>query len=295
MNPVSDPVNISIRPLTSTHEFHLAEILQRDVWGIRDDIEIVPKDILLIVQKNGGLCLGAFGQNDEMTGLLFGFLGQTIDKKWKHCSHMMGILPKYRNSGIGIALKKYQRDFVIQQGLDLITWTVSPLEGRNSSLNFRKLGGVCRSYLPNFYGNMEDDLNHGIPSDRFEMEWWINSERVENRLTNEQSQPFPGKIRFEIPIINQTVIEKGIRIPAGNDSSTPPSTRFLFEVPADLQTIKKKSLDNALLWVDHTRNSLERFFSEGYIISDFFSELDSGERRNFFLVENDLPTILGKK
>lgn len=295
MNPVTDPINISIRPLTLTHEFHLAEILQRDVWGIRDDIEIVPKDILLIVQKNGGLCIGAFDQYDEMAGLLFGFLGQTIDKKWKHCSHMMGILPKYRNSGIGIALKKFQRDFVIQQGLDLITWTVSPLEGRNSSLNFRKLGGVCRSYLPNFYGNMEDDLNLGIPSDRFEMEWWINSVRVENRLSNEKSQSFPGKVRPEIPIINQTVIENGIRIPAGNDNSATPSNCFLFEVPADIQAIKKTALENALLWVNHTRKSLERYFSEGYIISDFFSELDSGERRNFFVLENDLPAILDKK
>ncbi|MEI6288960.1 MAG: hypothetical protein WCP19_00880 [Chloroflexota bacterium] len=292
MCPVPDPANFSIRSITSPHEFHLAEILQRDVWGIRDDTEIVPKDILLIVQKNGGLCLGAFDQNDELAGLLFGFLGQTADKKWKHCSHMLGVLPAYRNSGISSSLKKAQRDFVLQQGLDLITWTVSPLEGKNSSLNFRKLGGVCRNYLPNFYGDMEDELNHGIPSDRFEMEWWIRSRRVENRLQTGLIQTFPGIQQPEKMIVNPTILENEIRIPKVNTSASTPLTSFLFEVPADIQLIKKNAIDKAVSWIDHTRKSLEQYFRDGFIITDFFTEVLSGERRNFFLLEKNLTAIL---
>ena len=68
------------------------------------------------------------------------------------------------------------------RGIDLITWTYDPLLARNVQLNIAKLGAVCNTYLANLYGEMRDGLNAGLPSDRFQLDWWIATRRVADRL-----------------------------------------------------------------------------------------------------------------
>ena len=89
------------------------------------------------------------------------------------------------NRGIGLQLKTAQREAVLAQGIELITWTYDPLESRNAYLNIQKLGAICKLYRRNEYGDMLDELNQGMPSDRFEVEWWINSRRVSQRVDYE--------------------------------------------------------------------------------------------------------------
>lgn len=283
---------LDLRILSSVEEFQRAEHIQRLIWGITDDTEIVPKDIMLIIQKNGGLALGAFTPADEMIGVLFGFLGLTADHHWKHCSHMMGVLPAYRMAGVGEALKHFQREFVLRQGLDLITWTVNPLEGVNSALNFGKLGVVCRQYQQNFYGTMADGLNLGLPSDRFEVEWWINSQRVKNRLQHERGRlHLAGLLAAGAQVINSTRIEAGQRLPRvlSLDADAP---ELLFEVPANFQAIKAASLEHALAWIEHARAGFDTYLERGYIVAEFISETKAQERRNYYILRRSLEKIL---
>ena len=284
----------SIRTLNTVEDFHRAEIAQREIWGIEDDTEVVPKDLMLIAQKSGGLALGAYNESHEMIGLLFGFLGQTDEGHWKHCSHMMGVLPAYRRAGVGEALKLSQREFVSKQGIDLITWTVNPREGVNASLNFGKLGVICRRYHPNFYGDMADGLNHGLPSDRFEVEWWINRRRVEMRLQEKEKRLRLADIQKNgAHFLNSTVVKNGIRLPQNMNLNTNAATLF-FEVPADFQAVKAASMQNALAWIEHAREIFGTCFQNGYAVSEFISEVSDGERRNFFVLQRDLSTILNK-
>ena len=108
---------------------------------------------------------------------------------------MAGVHPAYRNRGLGYSLKLAQREHVLAQGIDLITWTFDPLETRNATLNFHKLGAVCNTYLPNLYGDMRDGLNAGLPSDRFQVDWWIASERVAQRLAGQPPSGSPSRGR----------------------------------------------------------------------------------------------------
>ncbi len=122
---------------------------------------------------------------ERLAGFVFGFLGfheAETARRLKHCSHMLGVHPDFRSAGVGYALKTYQREHVLRQGLDLITWTYDPLLARNAQLNIAKLGAVCTTYLPNLYGAMRDGLNAGLPSDRFQVDWWIATPRVADRL-----------------------------------------------------------------------------------------------------------------
>ena len=83
------------------------------------------------------------------------------------------MLPEYRRWGVGWRLKMAQRDAVLAQGLERITWTFDPLESANAHLNFAKLGVISDTYLPDFYGAMPEALNAGLPSDRLLVAWLL--------------------------------------------------------------------------------------------------------------------------
>ncbi|MFQ5854504.1 MAG: GNAT family N-acetyltransferase [Anaerolineae bacterium] len=276
-----------VRRLESIEEFRVAEEAQRVIWGIHDDTEVVPLHALVTAQKNGGLVLGAF-DGDKMVGYLFGFLGRTPEGKDKHCSHMMGVFSKHRGQGIGEALKRRQQEFVLDQGLDLITWTYDPLESRNAYLNIRKLGAVCRTYLRNVYGEMQDSLNVGLPTDRFEAEWWIRSPRVESRCSKKAPSP---------PATLDDLLSQGAAVvnEVERDSAGLPTTlswaphrgsTVLVEIPPNFQEVKQANIKLARDWRLLTRALFEEYFENAYVVVDFVSEVEGGRRRSFYVLEH---------
>src|SRR5512141_546470 len=162
--------DFTIRPLITLEDFHAAEEVQRAAWGSAD-IDIAPLHVMLTIAKNGGVVLGAFAQ-DQLIGFVYGFVGTTdrADAHLKHTSHQMGVLPEWQSRGVGYALKVAQREAVRQQGLRLITWTYDPLESKNARLNIAKLGAVCNTYIRNYYGELRDELNLGLATDRFQVD-----------------------------------------------------------------------------------------------------------------------------
>ena len=174
----------TIRLLETPEEMTAVEDLQRAIWP-GSETEIVPAHLLITSAHNGGLVLGAF-EEEKLVGFIFGFPGLEIvpdGSHPKHCSHMLGILPSHRDSGLGFALKRAQWQMVRHQGLSHVTWTYDPLLSRNAQLNIAKLGAVCNIYLRSQYGDMRDGLNAGLSSDRFQVDWWIRTRRVERRLS----------------------------------------------------------------------------------------------------------------
>ncbi len=273
-------MSIVIRPVQTVDEYHACEALQRRVWAMPDDREVVPLHLLMAVHRNGGLLLGAF-DDDRLLGIVFGFPGFTADGKLKHCSHMTGVDPQCQGTGIGFQLKLAQRDSALAQGLDLVTWTFDPLEGRNAHLNFRKLGVVCRAYVRDYYGPLTDGLNAGLPTDRFQVEWWIASERVQQRLAGGTASPRSGPIaRANITSHTpQGLLEPGV---LELDASAP---TVKVEVPADYQTIKSADPSLALAWRQASRQMFESYFAAGYAAIDFVSHQVEGMRRSFYVLQ----------
>ncbi len=272
-------MNISIRPLVTIAEYHACEALQRRVWAMPDDLEVVPLHLLITAQRNGGLLLGAF-DGDDLVGFLFGFPGFSEEGKRKHCSHMMGVVPGYRNAGIGYRLKLAQREFALAQGLDLVTWTYDPLESRNAYLNIHKLGAVCRAYVRDYYGPLTDRLNAGLSTDRFQVEWWIASEGVERRLAGRVGRSYAGPLARANTIAHTGA---GLLIPRvlTLDASVPAAQ---VEVPADYQAIKSADPGLAREWRRVTRQIFEFYFAAGYAVVGFRSTLTEEGRRSFYIL-----------
>src|SRR6202011_5083860 len=170
------PPEVEVRLVRSHGEFAACEAMSREIWGAAER-NIVPRELLLTMQQNGGLVHGAFRADGRLGGFCFAFLGMR-NGQLRLCSHQLGVIPQFRGSGIGIALKQAQQQDALRLGYELVTWTFDPLEARNAYINLHRLGCIARVYDRNHYGSMEDDLNRGLTSDRFEAEWWLRKPKL---------------------------------------------------------------------------------------------------------------------
>jgi chorismate synthase len=67
-------MDLLVRPVATLVEYHACEALQRRIWNMPDDLEVVPLHLLVTVHRNGGLLLGAF-RGGDLAGFVFGFPG----------------------------------------------------------------------------------------------------------------------------------------------------------------------------------------------------------------------------
>lgn len=257
---------ITIRPIDGYAEYIECEQIQREVWG---EFGAVPMHQLITAQRNGGLVLGAFdteAPDTPMLGFVYGFLGRTREGRLKHCSHMAAVRSPYRNAQLGERLKLVQRELVLAQGLDLITWTFDPLISRNAHLNLHKLGAVCRTYIRNIYGpepEPEDDL----PSDRFQVDWWISSPQVQTRLAAEPPASSPSGLRATATLLNPD--------PGGADAAIA-GKQVLLQIPADVEALKAADMAYARAWRYQLRRLAESAFAAGYQVIDYVRDGDVG-------------------
>jgi predicted GNAT superfamily acetyltransferase len=269
------------------------EALQRLVWP-GSETDVVPAHMLITAVHNGGLLAGAFA-GEQLVGFVFGFPGIEFTPdgpRPKHCSHMMGIHPGQRDAGIGFALKRAQWQMVRHQGLDHITWTYDPLLSRNAYLNIAKLGAVCNTYRRSEYGDMRDGLNAGLPSDRFLVDWWINTRRVDRRLSKRARRPLKlddfSKAELH-PLY--TLQLRSDRLPRPPEHFSPLNGNLtLAEIPSDFGNVKEADFALARDWRFFSREVFETAFAEGYIVTDFIYD----QSRSFYVLAHGESTLMTK-
>ena len=172
---------LEIRQLFELEQFDEIFQLQRTIWSYADR-ELIPMRFLAVAAKVGGHVFGAY-DGPRMIGFCFAIPGiKPGGRPYLH-SHMLGVLPDYRNAQIGRRLKLRQRDDALARGIPLIEWTFDPLELKNAFLNIEKLGAIVRVYKENLYGATTSPLHGDLPTDRCIAEWWLDSPRVRGILS----------------------------------------------------------------------------------------------------------------
>ena len=269
---------MEIRRLQSNAEYVAAEEMQRTVWHFPDR-EVIPLNELVVLQKHGGHVFGAF-ENGTMLGFCFGAPAYR-DGKAYHYSRMLGVLPGKQDAGIGHQLKLKQREYVLEQGLDLVVWTFDPLQSRNAYLNIEKLGCVIREYTENLYPTSGSRFNQGLESDRFTPEWWIRSRRVKDRLAGKRPtyrvEDYPAALETERNA-------KGWRVPRRVRSKLR-GKRVSVEIPDDIDALKKDDLKLAQEWRARTREALTTYLDRGFVVHGFLGLPELDRRRSFYLLE----------
>jgi len=279
-----------IRILESPEDMTSVEELQRAVWP-GSETDVVPAHMLITAMHNGGLVIGAFLE-DRIIGFVFGFPGLEFipdGPRPKHCSHMMGIHPDHRDSGIGFALKRAQWQMVRHQGLDHITWTYDPLLSRNAYLNIAKLGAVCNTYRRSEYGEMRDELNAGLPSDRFQVDWWVNTRRVERRLSKRPRRPLKldNFAKADLRPLYSLQSQSGNWARPPEHFSPLEGKLALAEIPSDFSALKDADFPLARDWRFFSREVFETAFAAGFIVTDFVYD----QSRSFYVLSHGESTL----
>jgi predicted GNAT superfamily acetyltransferase len=262
-----DVSSIIIRTIETIEGLEAVRKLEELVWSKE---EAVPVNQTMAAVKNGGFVLGAFSEK-QLIGFQYSFPGFDGEKCYL-CSHSLGIHPELRKYGIGEKLKWAQKKAAAEKGYNLITWTYDPLETVNGYLNLHKLGAVCSTYLENVYGEMADELNAGIPSDRFLVEWGIKDSKNASKYDMEGDYP-----RAII-----TSIRDGFLIPEKIDVNLRSKTLFV-PVPGNFQELKRYSLTLGLAWREYTQKVFSHYFSLGWKAVDLIKDWENPIQYNYLL------------
>ena len=240
--------------------------LQEETWS--GDVVVHPQLMLAVVHNGGFVALGFAPEDPTPAGFVFGFLG-IHDYHFRHHSHMLAVRDPYRGSGLAQQLKEAQRDHCLDQGIEIIAWTMDPLEARNARFNFGKLGAYTRTYHRDFYGPMPDKLNQGLPSDRIYVEWPIGHDRTYKRLRGDDRAPSLEDAEVSHRI---SASRRGDR--PGPLGETASASHLLVEIPRTFQDLKARDAKLALEWRLAGRGAFERAFAEGYAAVEFLRATD---------------------
>lgn len=175
------PRDYRIEPISDLKRLRECLEIQRKIWGF-SDLDILPLRSFVVSGKIGGQVFGAIDSDNHLVGFLTAVPGYQEGRVYLH-SHMMGVLPEWRNCGIGRSLKLAQREDALSRGISRVEWTFDPLEVRNAHFNIESLGAICRRYEADIYGMTTSPLHGNLPTDRLLAEWHLSSPRVKSRVS----------------------------------------------------------------------------------------------------------------
>jgi predicted GNAT superfamily acetyltransferase len=161
-----------------------------EVWGT--SCPVVRVELLRAVHHAGGY-LALAEEDGQVVGGSFGFLGHHRGVPALH-SHVTGLLPRVRHTGLGRAVKLHQRAWAADSGLAWIVWTFDPLVRRNAWFNLAVLGARVDEYLVDFYGPIDDTVNAGDETDRLLVAWSVGEEPPPASEPHQVTVPTPEDI-----------------------------------------------------------------------------------------------------
>ena len=250
---------VSVRTLHSHEELADARALWDAVWPSPTNGTEVTSNHLRAIEHSGGYVGGAY-DGDALVGATRAFVGRSLGAHGWHVhlhSHMTAVVPAAADRGIGTALKLHQRAWAMRHGIDRVVWTYDPLVRRNARLNLTKLGGTAVEYLVDFYGQMDDALNRGEPSDRLLLRWDLASARVSDALAGATA---PLSRDGWVSLGAEDALVADVHGPHVIEASSPVR---LVALPEDIVAVRRDDPELARRWRLAVREVLEPLMGGG--------------------------------
>lgn len=249
----------TIRPLESPDDYRACVAIQHEVWGA-DYSDTVPPAILKIVQKVGGIAVGAFDAQGALIGFVFGITG--VDQgELVHWSHQLGVRESERNAGVGRRLKEYQRDLLREMGVKRMRWTFDPLQAKNAHLNVNRLGVDILDYVPDMYGASDSILFRGLKgTDRLIASWELD-----------RIKPRPPANAESVPLLD------------GTPTECPP--RLKIAVPLDISEALRTDPSAGATWRMRARTAFLWAMENGYRVDGFAR--DPRTQLGYYILQHD--------
>jgi predicted GNAT superfamily acetyltransferase len=230
--------DVSVHLATEPADLHVVRSICDAVWpSVSGGTQLQPNLLKAIVYSGGYASIAT--SSGEPVGAAVAVSGRhrRAQGGWVEVlhSHMAAVLDGVRDRGVGTALKQHQRMWALQQDLPVIAWTFDPLVRRNAVFNIRNLGVQVAKYEVNFYGPMDDALNHGDETDRLLAWWQLDAPTA----TSAALQPLPALV-------------------------TPPKDSVTIEIPADIVRLRQQDPSAAQRWRIQVREAFQSAFAQGW-------------------------------
>jgi predicted GNAT superfamily acetyltransferase len=247
---------VRIDPLVTLDDLdRVGPVIER-TWGG----QAFQREILRAFQHAGCVLLGAreqdTGDDAPLVGFVFGFLGHQGGLHLH--SHMLAVLEPWQAKGVGFALKVAQRAAAMDVGVHEMRWTFDPMILRNAWFNLGKLGTLATRLLRDFYGDMTDQVNRGERSDRFEVTWSLQSERVRAAA---EGRPH-GAADDGVVLLTADGDPAAPRPLLGE---TTPGPRSLVAVPRDHVALRRADRGLAAAWREAAAAAFQACFDAGLV------------------------------
>jgi len=187
---------LKIEDSASASDYGRYEDLRQEIWGFPQDALAGPRNLECesFLHEGSSLFLAVYVEDDaggfpedtaHLVGFSYGFVGlkdkaagyRSPDNLWFY-SQYTGVRPGYQGLGLGVPLKEFQRDVLMEAlGVFTVVCTYDPLTAVNARRNVGLFGMDVVEYRPATYGPFGGLLNRvDIPSDRFFMSWDLRRE-----------------------------------------------------------------------------------------------------------------------
>lgn len=253
---------VDYRAVESIDDLERVVDLEMLVWGLPPR-DAVPSNLLHAMVNTGSLVVGAY-EGDKLIGMALMFPTDRNNHK-RLWSHMAAVHPAYQGQGIGFGLKQFQRKWALENGYQEISWTFDPLQRGNANLNLHVLGASTNTYHVNFYGEMTDGINAGLPSDRVEAIWHLRNPRVKQLSEHK----IPSPVLTVSDISDEHYLLRSLNNQPANVQLSSKHNTYLVEIPANINALKQTSTDLALAWRLALRHAFQSAFQVGYSAQDF--------------------------
>lgn len=234
--------------------------LQQQVWRF-PDTDIVPTNILSIVENTGGVTLAAYNPEQGLTeeGWL-SFLISLGSRSGVMVSHMLGVREELRGAkSLGFYMKLIQAHYALKTKHHAMEWTFDPMRGANARLNFEKLGSHVDHFTVDKYGRVRSELYGDVPTDRFTAHWDLTDSRVHNRVQSvhrgEYHSPTIEEVA-ELPLVTSENVQTVL-------SGAPERVRY--QIPGDIDVLMEADQSRAIQWRVEMRQVLSELLSTSQV------------------------------
>ncbi|HET7621290.1 MAG TPA: GNAT family N-acetyltransferase [Gemmatimonadaceae bacterium] len=267
--PEHPRVDVDVRHLATHDEFVACVDLQHKIWGAGFS-ERVPAAILKVSQRIGGVTAGAFDENGDIVGFVFGMTG-VENGELVHWSDMLAVRADLRDHGIGRILKEFQLHTLLERGVARIYWTFDPLVARNAHLNFNRLNVDVAEYVINMYGSETDSVLHrGLGSDRFIVVRPVAASKGDVVPLERHRAEVVASVGEGSRILNKV---DGTGTPAIlAPRSTPDEPVYRIAIPLDIEKVQSADISLAARWRESTRRAILWGLEHGYRILGFYRD-----------------------
>lgn len=305
---------IKIEDSTDQADYLKYEVLRGEVWDFPEDTLSGPRNMMCenFLHEGSSLFIAAYAEDEggglaedlaHMAGFSYGFVGirdkslayRTPENLWFY-SQYTGVRPGSEGSGLGILIKEFQRDVLLEAfGIGRIVCTYDPLTAVNAHRNIRHFRMEVLEYRVAIYGEYGGRLNRvDVPTDRLFMSWDLKKDAARRA---EEAADVSASASKVIAVVERTVEARSGRLSfetAGGLRLERPGEFALLRVPRDFYLmLDETDVDDPAVrripvdWRMITRQAFKELFARGYRVVDFRSGSDPENGRFYVLRKAD--------